>query len=378
MSKTPSIAVIPSGYKASKVYSVLPTNGDADLDFTRNCVATRVNQNGLLEEVGLNVPRLDYSDGGCPSLLLEPQRTNLITQSNVFDMSDSLTDGTRTQITLSNGVGGIEEVLTSSGRNFKQQNINTVIGEEYTVSFFIDEINFDSSDANSFFSYVTNESGSGIRYGDLIVGKNHYTYTATLSSTTIRIGLGADSSVNPSSVKVGGLQLEEGSYVTSLIDTNGATVTRFQDQSSKYTFTSLNDSTANDFTLFLEKSQTNDSVTLGSDSAMVLFENSSSANLISIERYRNDDLRIYNYVDGVYLLSGQINYSSAWKLAIKRQGSIFSIFIDGNLISTYTEITPLTDIDSLLLRGVLGVLLLKDLRVYNEALTDSELITLTQ
>ena len=83
MSKTPSIAVIPSGYKGGvegvdgKVYSVLPTNGDADLEFTRNCVATRINQNGLIEEVLYNVPRLDYSDGGCPSLLLEPQRTNV-------------------------------------------------------------------------------------------------------------------------------------------------------------------------------------------------------------------------------------------------------------------------------------------------------------
>ena len=87
MSKTPSIAVIPSGYKGGvsgvdgTVYSVLPTNGDADLDFTRNCTATRVNQNGLLEEVGLNVPRLDYSDGGCPSLLFEPQTTNLFSNS---------------------------------------------------------------------------------------------------------------------------------------------------------------------------------------------------------------------------------------------------------------------------------------------------------
>ena len=28
-----------------------------------------------------NVPRLDYTDSSCPSLLLEPQRTNLIPQS---------------------------------------------------------------------------------------------------------------------------------------------------------------------------------------------------------------------------------------------------------------------------------------------------------
>ena len=36
-------------------------------------------------ETRLNIPRLDYSNGTCPSLLVEPQRTNLITYSSSFD-----------------------------------------------------------------------------------------------------------------------------------------------------------------------------------------------------------------------------------------------------------------------------------------------------
>jgi hypothetical protein len=35
-------------------------------------------------ETRLNIPRLDYSLGGCPNILLEPQRTNLL-QSSSFD-----------------------------------------------------------------------------------------------------------------------------------------------------------------------------------------------------------------------------------------------------------------------------------------------------
>ena len=35
MSKIPSIAMIPSGYKASKLYSVLPTDGTGDFTTTR-------------------------------------------------------------------------------------------------------------------------------------------------------------------------------------------------------------------------------------------------------------------------------------------------------------------------------------------------------
>ena len=80
---TPSLAMIPSGYKASKVYSVLPESGVGDFDFTRATTATRVNSSGLIEEMAINVPRLEYPliDGvvnGCPSLLLEPQATNVI------------------------------------------------------------------------------------------------------------------------------------------------------------------------------------------------------------------------------------------------------------------------------------------------------------
>jgi len=32
-----------------------------------------------------DLPRVDYSGGGCPSLLLEPSRNNLVTQSEYFD-----------------------------------------------------------------------------------------------------------------------------------------------------------------------------------------------------------------------------------------------------------------------------------------------------
>ena len=84
MATTPSIAMIPSGYKDEKVYSVLPTNGDGDFTFARTSTATRVNSNGLIEEVGINKPRLDYSDGACPSLLLEPTSTNKIQYSEEF------------------------------------------------------------------------------------------------------------------------------------------------------------------------------------------------------------------------------------------------------------------------------------------------------
>ena len=80
----PSLALIPSAYKVGKVASVLPESGKGDFTFTRGSEATRINASGLIEAVGDDVPRIDHSDGGCPILLLEPQRTNLIQYSEDF------------------------------------------------------------------------------------------------------------------------------------------------------------------------------------------------------------------------------------------------------------------------------------------------------
>ena len=48
---TPKLALIPSAYKASKVYSPLPINGDGDFTFTRNTEATRVNKETIVKTI---------------------------------------------------------------------------------------------------------------------------------------------------------------------------------------------------------------------------------------------------------------------------------------------------------------------------------------
>ena len=79
------LLLIPTAYKSGKVYSVFPTNGDGDFTFTRSGDASRVNPGGLIETVGTNIPRIDHTGGGCPTLLLEPQRTNLQVYSEQID-----------------------------------------------------------------------------------------------------------------------------------------------------------------------------------------------------------------------------------------------------------------------------------------------------
>jgi hypothetical protein len=76
--QTASLLLIPSGYKANKLYSQIPTSGAGDFVFTRASDATRVNQSGVIETMGSNIPRLDYTFASCPMAIMETQRTNLV------------------------------------------------------------------------------------------------------------------------------------------------------------------------------------------------------------------------------------------------------------------------------------------------------------
>jgi hypothetical protein len=62
-------------------YKPLPFN------FERDSIATRVNKEGLIEVVGKDKPRIDYTDSADGVLLLENSATNLITYSEDFSQS---------------------------------------------------------------------------------------------------------------------------------------------------------------------------------------------------------------------------------------------------------------------------------------------------
>ena len=55
-----SLVMVPSGYKEDTVYSVVPTNGNGDLSFTRASNGTRINSAGLVEVCPWNL--LEYSE----------------------------------------------------------------------------------------------------------------------------------------------------------------------------------------------------------------------------------------------------------------------------------------------------------------------------
>jgi len=64
-------AYIPSAYKVGKTYTAIPDDGNGDFTFSRPAAADRTDANGGTELMPINTPRIDYSDDGCPKLILD-------------------------------------------------------------------------------------------------------------------------------------------------------------------------------------------------------------------------------------------------------------------------------------------------------------------
>jgi hypothetical protein len=79
-----------NGQWATKVGSTLAYNDEGGnfkplpFNFTRSTSGTRVNKDGLIEVVTNNKPRIDFLNDSNGALLLEPNRSNIITYSEIL------------------------------------------------------------------------------------------------------------------------------------------------------------------------------------------------------------------------------------------------------------------------------------------------------
>ena len=188
-----TFALIPSGVKASNIYAELPNNGNGDLTFTRTTAATngvtRVNSGSVIENVPPNTPRIDYSQGGCPNLLLEPQRVNYALNS------DTGTTQTITGLTIGRvytlsfyGTGnivysvGATGTLTGTGAFPTRVSVTltmaatsillTVTG---TVTYLQFEGTGSANPASYATSYIPTTSGAATRNAESFTRNNVYT-----------------------------------------------------------------------------------------------------------------------------------------------------------------------------------------------------------
>lgn len=189
-------------------------------------------QAGILEDM----PRLDYS-GSCPSLLLEPQRTNIITQSEYFS-SWSLTYGgagsapvvTPNYGTSPEGVANAARVQfdaggsTASDSSIMRQ-LLTLPATSHTISVYVKSL---SGTANLAFTFNSAAVGT-ITAVDSEWKRFDYTGTGTGALSTYGVQLKGDVTDQTADILMFAAQVEAGSYPTSYIPCMGTSQTRSAD-----------------------------------------------------------------------------------------------------------------------------------------------------
>lgn len=407
----PKLALVPAA-QGSKFYSVLPSSGVGDFNFTRSGSATRINSQGLIETVASGVSRLNYPmiDGvvkGCPHHILEPQRTNLIPYSEDFSQwTASALSVTDNNAISPDGTLNASKLTAVSGTVVKRiQEIGfstTSTDRCYSIFVKTDDIKaiqlLHSGDLQGFarfdlVDYTVGSVGSKTTATIEDYGNGWYKCTAIFNSTNafgsslyLYFNDSAIGSYGGSSSQVGdlfiyGAQYEQGSYPTSYIPTSGATVTRSAETAngsgSAATFNS-----EQGVLMFEGSALANDGTF-----RILSLSNGGTSNEIKIQLSSVDNTIGYGVVVGGFPQIDRFYTTNSTllnnKIAAKYKENDFSLFVNGFEVIVDTN-------GSVFSQGTLNELSFergnntspfysstKQLQYYDTVLTDSELETLT-
>ena len=349
-----------------------------------------------------NQPRLDYTDSSCPALLLEPQRTNVLTNSEHFS-GWSTAGGTITRTdnatTSPEGVDNAARVVSSStGARMRGGNVSVTSGEKWTYSIFAKENTTDSfimrHEVSANFSVtfdLGDESftGSGGWYDDAAIedyGDGWYRCIVYLTADSTENRSFELVFYNNDDLYFYGAQAELGSYATSYIPTYGTSQTRSKDSCKNTTIT---DFQSTDATLFFEFNY--DSSKTGNFRYVFSTENSTASNfdLIGLQSNSSGNNFFFTITNSgisfptLSLLSG----TNKVLLKLKRSTKAVKTFLNGTEVTSATA-TSIPEIHKIALGGRLNAYsgfatdrelgdIVKQALVFPTALTDSECIALT-
>ena len=346
----------------------------------------------------LDIPRIDYTNGE-PSILLEPSRTNLIPNStttiannttieyNNILSPENILNGVKVTSTASSAYVRTDTVAMTSNNTISvflkagTSNYAQVLGAGNAGDFFnINLENFTIGNTGATTSNVTIQQYSNDWY------RCSAKFAGYTGNTTIRLLLSdSDSNFNATNSTTGkflyyyGLQLETGSYPTSLIHTSGSSVTRSQDVANNAGNSDLINSTEG--VLYAEYKPS-----FAEGSRQITISDGTYDDRIVFEcRESGTKLRANVAANGVGQVEITIPIPSVdnfYKIAIKYKANDVSFYIDGRLQGTDTSATMPTGLNVLAFSGRNDNSLImtgntKCVAVFKEALSDTELEKLT-
>ena len=357
-----------------------------------------------------NVPRIDYTGGGCPHILAEPQRTNLVTYSEDFTDSSWSLDGSNVNLTrtpnATTSPSGEENATKLIGNNISNDPNNSYIGVNtsaaapYTTSIFAKKGEYDylvsgiGSYAGGYYAIFnlsngtvsTSPTASGTTASIEDYGNGWYRCLVNTTNTgggeLLFISPSVDGTLTTNytnttnGIYVWGGQVENGSYATSYIPTSGSTVTRNQDIFTRDGIGSLINSTEG--VLFVE---------------MAALSTSIDSGYLSLNNGGNYQIRIGYLSGNIYIqirINGSVPYFYSFvgtisdfnKIAVKWTVSEQKVYVNGSPVDTGVASTIFpTDTLNNMEFAVNGATPLfakvKQLQVYDTALTDTQLAALT-
>ncbi len=365
-------------------------------DFTRASSATRVNKQGLIETVGSGKPRIDFLNNTDGHLLLEPSRTNKLIRSNEFNIhwtlgsALNLTSGQTSALTGNNNAW----LLSSNGSSgFSALTNNVSFSGEHTYSIFAKEgtnnkislRSLSGTDARAEFNLNTgslvatsNTTSTKIQnYGN---GWYRVSMTFTATNTNVYVYPNPIGTADVGNIYIQNSQLEAGSYPTSYIPTEGSSVTRVLDEADQTGVQQVIGQSEG--TLYL------DFVPLDASALQILFQiRSSSGSVGQIDlRLQSGAIRTLGSDGGSTQFSfsgGSYTVGTTYKVAIRYKTNDTKLYINGSSVgsdtncsftsSTKAQISFSENLGS----NFHALAKIKDARLYDTALTDTELQNLT-
>jgi len=347
---------------------------------------------GILEDM----PRLDYSNGSCPSLLLEPSRTNILVNSEYF------AGGAYNSTLVTQNYGTSPEGITNSALIDKNgvrygrldYSLNYPSGT-YTFSAFVKgndvvKLRLDYGAGPSKEAYINCANGQTTNHpyypmdsiSSVDYGNGWYRFICTtaipngftLSFARIYVMdvVDGEGNTNPATAEIYGAQLEQdATYPTSYIPTYGTSQTRLVDTIDYNTIEPLSNLEG---TLFVDlKSELN---TLFSFAFLL---NNDGASYVRVDNVASNRLRVLVRLNSVFPFSQTIfdafTEGQDFKLALRYSENKVDLFVDGQkkIDGTGTWLMPSLNTLTWTGRGTET----KQLLVFPTALSDDECIELT-